>query len=118
VPLALVTIFHMIEWLRWTAFLTTALVSANLMPLYYALSVNVPFGVIVCSIAIATRFGTAGEDCALVGNQETRSFYLGLQIVCLFLILPFSFAHVIYLKIRGVEWCHEKFLHEEEDEED
>jgi hypothetical protein len=105
--LALSTIFHMIEWLRWTAFLTTALVGANLMNLYYALSINIPFGFIVSIIAIATRYGEDGSSCAEVGKQENRAFFLQLQIVCLCIYIPTCFAHVIYLKIRGVDWSHE-----------
>lgn len=106
----------MIEWLRWTAFLTTALVSANLMPMYYALSLNIPFGIIACIIAIVTRFSGDGSTCA--SAQETRSFYLGLQPVCLVIYIPTVFAHVIYLKIRGVKWCHEKFLEEKAEDDD
>jgi len=38
-PIAIVTIFHMMEWLRWTIFLTSALVNVDLIIPYYALSV-------------------------------------------------------------------------------
>lgn len=61
--IGLVTIFHMIEWLRQTVFLTTALVNVNLMPLYYLLSLNVPFGFIAMLIGIATRYGGDGASC-------------------------------------------------------
>jgi len=47
----------MVEWLRQTVFLTTALVNVNLMPLYYLLSINVPFGFIAMFIGIGVRFG-------------------------------------------------------------
>ena len=33
--LLLSTVFHMVEWIRWTLFLTSALVSFNLIPLFY-----------------------------------------------------------------------------------
>lgn len=66
----LVTVFHMIEWLRQTVFLTTALVNVNLMPMYYALSLNVPFGFIAMIIGIGIRFGSSGGDCA---DAETFS---------------------------------------------
>ena len=61
--IALVTVFHMIEWLRQTVFLTTALVNVNLMPLYYFLSINVPFGFIAMLIGVATGFSSAGGEC-------------------------------------------------------
>jgi len=62
--IAVVTVFHMIEWLRQTVFLTSALVNVNLMPLYYALSINVPFGFIAMIIGIAVRSSADGKDCA------------------------------------------------------
>ena len=58
--IALVTVFHMIEWLRQTVFLTTALVNVNLMPLYYFLSINVPFGFVAMLIGIAVSLGNDG----------------------------------------------------------
>ena len=66
--IALVAIFHMIEWLRQTVFLTTALVNVNLMPLYYFLSINVPFGFVAMIIGLGFRFGTNGALCA-EGNE-------------------------------------------------
>ena len=117
IALALSTIFHMIEWLRWTALLTTGLVGANLMTIYYALSINIPFGIITSIIAIITRYGDDGSLCAEAGKQENRAFYLQLQIVCLFVYIPTCFAHVIYLKIRGIDWCHAQFLYEEPEDD-
>jgi len=67
--IALVTVFHMIEWLRQTVFLTTALVNVNLMPLYYFLSINVPFGFIAMLVGVAVGF-SAEDDCK--SNQPSR----------------------------------------------
>jgi len=33
-PILIVTIYHMIEWIRWTILGTTALVDANLIPVF------------------------------------------------------------------------------------
>jgi hypothetical protein len=104
--LALVTIFHMIEWLRQTVFLTSALVNVNLVPLFYVLSINIPFGFIAMLVAIGARFGADGKDCAIEGAQMERGRYLLLQILCIFLYIPMMFAHVIYFKVKGVEWLH------------
>jgi hypothetical protein len=54
----------MIEWLRQTVFLTTALVNVNLMPVYYMLSLNVPYGFIAMIIGIAMRYSENGNGCA------------------------------------------------------
>ena len=111
------TIFHIIEWLRWTLLLTTALVAVNLLPLFYLLTVlNVPYGIIVCLIAIVTRYSEEGSKCALKG-QETRSLYMALQIICLVMLVLTFPIHLIYMRIRGANWCHEQYTHEEEEEE-
>jgi len=105
--IALVTVFHMIDWIRWLMLLTSALVSVNLMSIYYFLSIiNIPFGIISLLIAIATRFSEDGNDCAQENKQSMRAFYLGLQVIVLVLYLPTCLAHVLYFKLRGVEWCH------------
>jgi len=77
--IALTTIFHMIDWVRWTLMLTAALVGVNLLKLYYLLTaINFPLGIIAMLIAIVTRYGEEGDDCAAEGKQPTRAFYLGL----------------------------------------
>ena len=53
--IALVTIFHMIEWVRQTVLLTSALVNVNAVGIFYAMSVNIPFGFACMVLAIITR---------------------------------------------------------------
>ncbi len=111
----------MIDWLRWTLLLTAALVSVNLLPIFYFLTaVNLPFGIIACLVAIVTRFGTEGAACAdeEEGRQAARAFFLGLQVVCLVIYLPTFLAHLVYMRIRGVNWCHTQYTFVEEEEED
>ena len=102
-------------------FLTTALVNVNLIPLYYILSINVPFGFIAMIIGLGVRFGTNGASCA-EGNegvvQMERSNYLRDQIFALILYFPMCFAHIIFFKMKGITWCHEQYLVEDDDEED
>ena len=60
IPILIVTIFHMAEWIRWLLFLTSALVNVDLIKPYIALSLlNIPFGIIALLIGIAGRFGSA-----------------------------------------------------------
>lgn len=107
----------MIEWLRWTLFLTSALVGVNLIGMFYALSINIPFGVITCLIAILTRYSENGSACAVEGMQATRAFYLSLQVVCLIVYLVTCFGNILYMRLRGVDWCHEMYLLEEEEDD-
>ena len=60
--LIVVIIFHMVEWLRQTVFLTVSLVNVNLIPLYYFLSLIVPFGFIAMFIGLYVGW-TSDEDC-------------------------------------------------------
>ena len=58
-PILIVTIFHMLEWIRWLIFLTSALVNVDLIKPYYTLSViNLPLGIIALFIGIVGRFGS------------------------------------------------------------
>lgn len=115
--IALVTVFHMIEWLRQTVFLTTALVNVNLMPLYYFLSINVPFGFIAMLIGVATGYSkTAGGEC--LEMQAGRVSYLRDQIYALILYIFMCFAHVIVFKVKGLEWCHDTWLADDDDDEE
>lgn len=77
--IALVTAFHMIEWIKWTLFITTCMVGANLLSLFYFLTViNLPFGIIAMLIGIVTRYGEDGDACSVENAQPERAFYLGL----------------------------------------
>lgn len=116
--IAISTIFHMIEWGRWTLFLTSALVTVNLLPIFKVVSINVPFGIIASLIAIFTRYSSNGDSCSQEGVQAERGFYLGLQLVCLILYIPMCFGHILFMKLMGPEWCHEQFTLEEEEEDD
>jgi len=77
-PILLVTIWHMIEWLRWTTFLTMTLVDANLIPLFYFLGLAIPYGFIICIVVIISRFSgnQNADDC--VASQPERARYLSL----------------------------------------
>lgn len=105
--IALCAIFHMIEWIRQTVFLTSALVGVNIVPVYYALSVNVPFGFIAMLTAIFTRYSENGNACAEVGLQAERANFLTLQIICLILYIPMSFAPILFLYVKGYGWTKE-----------
>ena len=110
--------FHLCEWIRQTILLTTALVNVNLMPLYYLFSINTIYGFFALIFGIVVRFTGDGPICSTVGIQMERARYLELQCICLFIYIFTCWSHVLYFKIRGVEWCHEVYLEEEEEEED
>lgn len=113
----MVSMWHMIEWIRWTFFITAALVEANLMPIFNVLQLNVIYGVVACLVAIAARYGAEGEQCSVAGKQAERAFYCGLQIVSLVLTVPLCMAHAVYMKYKGKAWCDEEYMAEDEDDD-
>lgn len=119
--IALVTAFHIVEWIRQTVFLTTALVGANLVSLFHVLAINIPYGFIAMLVAIITRYTESGSDCAEASDglpkQPERGAYLGLQVLCIVLYVPMCYLHVLFFKIKGVEWLHEQYLAEDEDDD-
>jgi len=72
-PILIVTIYHMIEWIRWTILATCALVDANLIPVFYVLHLNICFGFFAMLIAIIGG-STAAAGCA--DAQPERARYL------------------------------------------
>ena len=114
----MVSMWHMIEWIRWTVFITAALVEANLMPIFNFLQLNVVYGVIACLVAIAARYGSAGDACSAPGVQAERAFYCGLQIVTLILTPILCMAHALLMKVKGKKWCQTEFEKPEDDDDD
>jgi len=98
------------------ALAASALVGANLIIPYYILSLNVLFGVISLVIALITRFGADGSACATA--QPGRATYLLVQIVPLILLLFSGFHVLLYMRVKGVEWCNQVINEESEDEDD
>lgn len=115
-PILLATIWHMLEWIRWTVLLTTALVDANMIPLYYILALAIPYGFIISIVVVAMRYGGDLAECA--DAQPERARYLTLQLVCFFLYFIVGLAQFWLFKIKGVDWCHEQWLKEDDDEDD
>ena len=99
--IAICTIWHMLEWVRWTLLWTIALVNVNLVPAFYFFTVlNVPLGYL---IAIYGFISGQSSDGAC---QEERARYLNLQILCFVLYIVLALSPFIFYKIQGVEKLH------------
>lgn len=117
-PIALVCIYHMIEWIKWTIFLTSTLVGVNLMIVFVFLDViGVLYGIAATIIAFSAGFGAA-EDCYKPEGQASRVLYLQLQIISFFCLFIFGSLPWSIFKIRGIEWTHGKYLLDPEDLDD
>ncbi len=71
----LVVIFHLVEWLRQTIFMTSALVGVNLVPVYYVMSLIIPYGFIILFAAGAVGFSS---ESSCQEAQPSRASYLKL----------------------------------------
>ena len=58
----LAVIFHLVEWIRQTIFATSALVGVNLVGVFYALYIMIPFGIIVMIAGAISAF-TSDNTC-------------------------------------------------------
>lgn len=116
--IGLAATFHIIEWLRMLVVLATALIGSNLNILYYILSINMVYGVVVLLIAIIVRFSGDGPACAAEGKQSDRGLYLALQIVCLILYIFTSLHMHLMMYCLGKEKIHEIVNEPEEDSEE
>lgn len=116
--IAIATIYHMIEWVRWTLLLTSALVSVNLVGLFNILGVNWIVGLVSLIITQASRYSQHGNHCATETLQPTRALYLALQPICFVLSFFFTFAAHIFMRLRGKDWVHEQFIAEPEEDDD
>ena len=66
----------MIEWIKWTIFLTSTLVGVNLMIVFVFLDVvGILYGIAATIIGFATGFGAAA-NCLDDGGQPSRVLYL------------------------------------------
>lgn len=109
-------IYHIIEWVRWTLFLTSALVNVNLIRIYNYLAINWIILAIAFGWSIAARFTGNGIECAKEGAQYTRGLYLALQLLVFSLSFIFTYGAHIFMAVMGKEWCHEQYIAEEEED--
>lgn len=58
----LCVIFHMLEWIRQTIFVTSALVGVNLIPVFYGMYLIVPYGILVM-LGGGIVAATSDADC-------------------------------------------------------
>lgn len=107
-------IFHMVEWIRQTIFATSALVGVNLVGVFYALYLIIPFGIIVM---LGGGIAGASSDADCQEKQSSRATYLKLQFLAVFLTICTCCLHMIVFKMKGAEWCDEVLNREDEDDD-
>ena len=97
-PLLLMSIYHLIEWIKTTLVLTVTCVGINLMYLYYPLILNTVFGVGAWIYTMMVLFSEDGQAC--MKAQPTRGLWLRIDVIifvvtfflCLGPLVPLRFC--------------------------
>ena len=88
-PLVLLAIFHMIEWVRATFLLTVTCIGVNWVIVWYVTVPNTLYGIITYAFVHMAYFDEDGKKCAEV--QESRGTWLLVEIIA-FWVVFFLFA--------------------------
>lgn len=91
-----VLVFHIIEWIRQTILVTSILVGVPWVPIYLGLSLNIPFGIIICIVATVQGFAS-DESC--IRLQPGRAVFLQFQLLTLFLYMMWCMHPILILKL-------------------
>ena len=92
-PLLMLAIWHMIEWIRTTVLLTVVCIGVNWTIFWYATMPNTLFGLVVYALVHMSYFDEDGKKCAEV--QENRAQWLLVEIIgfwVLFFLFSFPFV--------------------------
>ena len=101
VPLLLIAIYHIVEWIRTTVLLTVILIGVNWVIFWYATTINTLFGLIVYAFAHMAYFDEYGELCAKA--QPDRASWLLAEIIAFWVSFFFFAFPFMILFCRGKE---------------
>jgi len=114
-PLLLLSLYHMIEWLRATIMLTVVCIGVNLMIVWYATILNSLFGLVSYIFAISVAFSEEGKSCSEA--QSARYKFLIVDIIIFFVTFFFFSWPIIVLRCKSKQ-SHEKTLRKSDDDEE
>jgi len=97
-PLLMLAIWHMIEWIRTTILLTVVCIGVNWSIAWYVTMPNTLFGIVVYAMVHMSYFSDDGKACADV--QTSRATWLLVEIIAfwvLFFVYSFPFLFTLCL---------------------
>ena len=113
-PIMLLAIYHIIEWVRCTIFLTAVCLGVNMMQVWYVMGLNSLYGLVVFLYAHAVYFSEIGVQCGT--DQVFRYQWLMAEII-LFWVTFFTFVFPpIIMRFMGKEKVHIQLYKPEEEE--
>ena len=115
VPLLLLSIYHMIEWIKTTFLLTVVCVNLNLMWVYYGLAFNTIYGVIAIVYTMIVVFSEDGQDCAI--EQKYRGMWLKAEIIGFWVLFFLYPGPVLPLRFCSKE-SHDEIINKKDDDDE
>jgi len=121
-PLLLLAIFHMIEWIRYTVLLTVVCIGTNISILYYIGAPNTLYGLIAYGITHIVYFSDDGKMCG--EEQPDRYSWLLIEIIAFWVLYFFYIFPFVFTMCRGKAKAYQTLLDwknavgEDEDEEE
>ena len=116
VPLVLLAVYHIIEWIRTTVLLTVILIGVNWGIFWYITTINTLYGLIVYAFAHMAYFDEYGELCADI--QDNRANWLLGEIIAFWVTFFFFAFPFTVLFCRGKAKCDETLKEAYEKSED
>lgn len=114
VPILLLSIYHMIEWIKTTFLLTVVCVGLNLMWVYYLLAINTLYGVVAIVWTMIVVFSEEGQDCAYA--QTNRATWLKVEIIAFWVLFFLYPGPVLPLRFCSKE-SHDSIINKKDDDE-
>ena len=118
-PLVMLAIFHMIEWIRATVLLSVVCIGVNWMLFWYITIPNTVFGLIVYALVHMSYFSDDGKACSEF--QENRANWLMGEIIgfwVLFFIFAFPFLGTLCLGKANADATLQKAYEDAAEESD
>ena len=114
--LMLLSIYHLIEWVRVIVFAVCVVIGANLMLIWYVTLPNAIFGLVCYIIAHMVRLSSEGKDCALY--QIGRGKFLLGDLIVFYVTFIFQQFPQIFFLMLGKKRLEETLKEADSDEGD
>jgi len=110
----LLTIYHLIEWLRWAVLLTVCFIGHNLIPIWYITTPNTLYGIVAHIVGLMALM-TDNQECKDL--QESRVGYLKWNLISIiFFIL--TFFPFMYMKLFSEKALQDALKDDEDGSDD
>ena len=118
-PLLMLAIFHMIEWIRTTVLLTVVCIGVKWLLFWYLTVPNTLYGLVTYALVHITYFDEDGQKCR--DAQPDRAAWLLVEIVAfwvMFFLFAFPFLFTLCMGKDKADATLKKAYEEAQEDED